>query len=377
MIESVHQGHMGTQKCISRARDVMFWPGMTQQITNFVLACPICNKYRRSNTKEPLTPHEIPQRPWQNIAVDLFSFDGNDYLVTTDYYSRFFEVDTLPNTQSITIIRKLKVHFARYGICEKLVSDNGPQLSLALFADFANEWGFSHQTSSPLHPASNGLAEKTVSIVKRLFQKAKESKKDPYIAILGYRNTPLDCGYSPCQLLMGRRTRSILPITNKQLEPKTINPEEVRDKIQKAKKKQKGYYDRQTKPLPPLLINEYVRVQMGKIWKPAKVIEKHDDHSYSVQTQDGAIYRRNRRVLNKTKERFPDITEFAPNILAGTSKFSTEINNPCGTSTENADHSNVPSLPRLHSQTPYVTRSGREIKPNRQYANENWITDSK
>ena len=29
MIESIHTGHMGTQKCIQRAKDVMFWPGMT------------------------------------------------------------------------------------------------------------------------------------------------------------------------------------------------------------------------------------------------------------------------------------------------------------------------------------------------------------
>ena len=36
MIESIHTGHMGTQKCIQRAKDVMFWPGMTKEITDFV-----------------------------------------------------------------------------------------------------------------------------------------------------------------------------------------------------------------------------------------------------------------------------------------------------------------------------------------------------
>ena len=37
--------------------------------------------------------HPVPSRPWQVLAVDLFELQGQDYLVTTDYYSNFFEVD--------------------------------------------------------------------------------------------------------------------------------------------------------------------------------------------------------------------------------------------------------------------------------------------
>jgi hypothetical protein len=63
------------------------------------------------------------------------------------------------------------------------------------------------------------MAEKAVSIAKRLLTKAKESGHNPYIALLEYRNTPIDCGFTPAQLLMGRRTKSILPITSKLLHP--------------------------------------------------------------------------------------------------------------------------------------------------------------
>ena len=315
MIESIHTGHMGTQKCIQRAKDVMFWPGMTKEITGFVLSCSICLSNRNANAKEPLTAFEIPTRPWQNIASDLFCFEGKDYLVTVCYYSRYFEVDALPDTKSSTVVRKLKAHFARHGICDKLTSDNGPQYTSQIFQDFAKQWDFEHSTSSPLHSNSNGLAEKTVSVVKHLFLKAKQSGKDPYISILEYRNTPLDCGYSPNQLLMGRRTKSILPTTDKQLQPIQIDPEKVRNSMAQAKGKQKQYYDRTAKPLPPLNLNEYVRVQFGKTWKPAKVIKINDEHSYTVQTKDGGIYRRNRRLLIKTPEKFPEIADFTPDVL--------------------------------------------------------------
>ncbi|XP_053403234.1 uncharacterized protein K02A2.6-like [Mercenaria mercenaria] len=228
LIEAVHQGHFGVEKTTLRARELMFWPGMAKQISDYVSQCSVCQKHRYSNAKEPLEQHEIPDRPWQNIAADLFTLDDKDYLITTDYYSRFFEIDLLTNKQSLTVIRKLKVHMARYGICQKLVTDNGPEWSSKLFADFANDWGFTHVTSSPLHPISNGLIEKTVSIAKRLLRKAKESNRDPYLAILEYRNTPLECGFSPNQLLMGRRTKSILPITNAQLQPRTIEPKLIK-----------------------------------------------------------------------------------------------------------------------------------------------------
>ena len=77
---------------------------------------------RHIQTKEPLIPHEIPERAWAKLACDLFEFDKKSYLVTVDYYSNFFEVDRLDQLTS-----KLKPHFARYGLPDTLITDNGPQ----------------------------------------------------------------------------------------------------------------------------------------------------------------------------------------------------------------------------------------------------------
>ena len=80
--------------------------------------------------------HEVPSRPWEKIATDIFTLDGKDYLVTIDYYSNFWEVDRLPNTKASTTILKLKSHFARYGIPDQVISDNGPQFTADEFAEF-------------------------------------------------------------------------------------------------------------------------------------------------------------------------------------------------------------------------------------------------
>ncbi|XP_060572193.1 uncharacterized protein LOC132730323 [Ruditapes philippinarum] len=109
---------------------------------------------------------------------------------------------------------------SRYGIVDICMSDNRPQFSSTEFAEFAKSWGFTHNTSSPYHSRSNGMAEKGVSIAKKTLTKAKESKQNPYVCILEYRNTPLECGYTPNQLLMGRRTKSVVPVSEKGFIPR-------------------------------------------------------------------------------------------------------------------------------------------------------------
>ena len=76
------------------------------------------------HNKNSLKSHVAPDRPWAKIATDLFSFKENDYLILVDYYSNFWGIDLLPNTESITGVRKLKAHLARYGIPGILMSDN-------------------------------------------------------------------------------------------------------------------------------------------------------------------------------------------------------------------------------------------------------------
>ena len=78
-----------------------------------------------------------------------------------------------------------------------------------------------NSTMSHRHPGFHN-ADRTMQTAKKLLKKAYEDKKDPYLAILELRNTPIPgVGLSPTQLLMGRRTRSIIPIEITLLTPMT------------------------------------------------------------------------------------------------------------------------------------------------------------
>ena len=54
MLKKVHASHQGTEACIRRAKDVLFWPGMNSEITNMVSQCAACNEYQSRQQKEPL-----------------------------------------------------------------------------------------------------------------------------------------------------------------------------------------------------------------------------------------------------------------------------------------------------------------------------------
>ena len=127
MKAGIHSSHLGTESCLRRARECMYCPGVSAEIKQYISACEICMEVdTTSQPNESLMSHEVTARPWERVGADIFTLHDKDYLVTIDYCSNFWEVYRLPDTKTSTAILKLKSHFARYGILDQVVSDNGP-----------------------------------------------------------------------------------------------------------------------------------------------------------------------------------------------------------------------------------------------------------
>ena len=132
---------------------------------------------------------------------------------------------------------------ARHGLLNTVFSDNGLPYYSHEFSKFAEEFDFEHVTSSPGFPQSNGRAENAVKTAKRL-------------------------------------------LTNR-------------------KQVQTKYYNVGSKELENLKIGDVVRIKPQRYnsrWIKARVERKADVRSYEVRTEDGAVFRRNRRHLRKTQE---------------------------------------------------------------------------
>jgi transposase InsO family protein len=296
MLEKIHAGHQGITKCRERAKQSVWWPGLSKTLEETVKTCILCAK-TSSQRAEPMIPSILPDRPWQKVGTDLFHHKKNTFVLVVDYYSRYIEIAKLQGiTTSTVIIERLKSIFARHGIPEVVVSDNGPQYSSSEFLHFSKVYGFTHLTSSPTYAQSNGEAERAVETIKELLEKAK----DPYIALLSYRTTPLQNGYSPSQLSMGRHLRNNLPMLPRNLQPSWPNQEAVQKKEETYRGKMKVNYDRRhgVRPLQHLHKDDQVIID-GKTEGTVKG-PTNEPRSYIVETPNGEM-RRNRRQLVKVE----------------------------------------------------------------------------
>jgi hypothetical protein len=85
--------------------------------------CEVYAEQLKQRSEPPILV-ELPDGSWQKIAKDLFTLQGDNYLLMVDYFSKFPEVIKVKLTTSSG---------ARQRIPETLISDNGPQYVSAEF----------------------------------------------------------------------------------------------------------------------------------------------------------------------------------------------------------------------------------------------------
>ncbi|XP_055623051.1 uncharacterized protein K02A2.6-like [Toxorhynchites rutilus septentrionalis] len=297
-IEKLYTAHLGVDYTIRAARESMYWPGMAEQITNFVRNCEVCMTFSASQARAPMSTHQIPDFPFQRVNIDLGEVkkDGKKFhmMVMADSFSDFIEVDFLKDTKTPTIIQICKRHFARHGVPEIIVTDNGPQFNNEEWCDFGKVWGFEHVTSAPYHAQGNGKSESAIKSMKQLYRKCSKSGTDFWKALSQHRNTPNAIGSSPNQRLFSRDTRNEIPrITNKLQPPKSAA---VKQRITEKRQVTKASYDKRSKELPKLRVGDDVFVQRRpdiiSDWEKATLVRQLPDRSCEVKTQDGGIFRR-------------------------------------------------------------------------------------
>ena len=286
MLDKLHKSHLEITKCRALAQTSIWWPNITSQIEEMVKKCSICAKLRPP-TREPLLASSFPDQPWSRVAMDLFELKGKTFLLVVDYHSRWPEIRILDHLTSSAVITRLKSIFATHGIPDIVISYNGPQFASTEFQKFTKEYGFTNTTSSPRYPQSNGEAERSMQTVKNLLKKAT----DPYISLLLYRATPLQNGFSPSQLLMGRKLKTKLPSVPHKSPPQTpkITPLLLKKEELYREKQQQHYNSRHAaRPLPKLQPGDSVHIR--DLDRPGTITAQHTNpRSFMLNTEQGQV----------------------------------------------------------------------------------------
>ena len=298
-LEKVHAGHQGINSCLQRAREYIFWNGYTNDIKETVEKCGLCQENASSTGIQYRYVSDIPPHPWHTLGSDLFYFRRQDFLVLVDYFSKFPVVRKLPNSTTEAVKKELHAIFLEFGIPFVFRSDNGPCYASEDFKAFLQECRVVHYTSSPHYPQSNGLAEATVKLSKRLIEKAVLQGKPWNALLLQHRITPLSSDIpSPAEILFGRKLRTELSILPSQL----LNPRIMQQRECIAKKEGRMFKENAQNASNELPLeigqNVYHQDPHTKKWHPG-VIENtcKEPHSFLVRSSNGAVYRRNRNFL--------------------------------------------------------------------------------
>ena len=197
------------------------------------------------------------------------------------------------------------------------MTDNGPQFDSSEFKQFPKNWGFQHITSSPCYPESNDGIERAVQTAKLSMKKTKDSGEDCYLSLLNQHNTPRDDVLgSSAQRLMSRRTKTKLPITDEQLQPKPIKTTVVRERIQQYRDQQAKHYNRTAKRLHPLERRDVIRVESKNGFKKRWIVIRKVEYSRSDIVESGyRECRRTRRQSIKVEEQLQLHQVFQGSIL--------------------------------------------------------------
>nr|XP_040570869.1 uncharacterized protein K02A2.6-like [Lepeophtheirus salmonis] len=220
-LQELHINHAAMVKMKALARSRLWWPGLDQDIENFISACRTCQE-SASDPPSQFVPF-APSSEWERVHVDYAKVQGKDVLVMIDAGSKWIEAAQMNNVSTLPTLKQLLLWFTRFGFPPTLHSDNGPQFPNDKFRIKLSEWGVKLTLSPPYHPQWNGLAERAVRIIKSLVKKNPGLSLDELL--FSYRSTTLVCGKTPSELLFSRKIQTRLDTMLPQESPcvKDIN----------------------------------------------------------------------------------------------------------------------------------------------------------
>lgn len=202
----------------SKARSHFWWPKLDQDIEAIASKCHQFIQARPNPAKSSPSPWPRANYVYQRIHIDFCGPVANKmFLVVLDSLSKWVKLFSMHSITSTATIEKLRECFARFGLPETIVSDNGPLLTSQEFSTFCSKNGIEHLTTAAYKPQSNGAAENAVKTFKCSMQKALTDPNNKNISVetimirflFYYRSSVHSATLeTPYQLMFGREMKT-------------------------------------------------------------------------------------------------------------------------------------------------------------------------
>ena len=312
-LQNAHEGHPGITKMKDRLRSKVWWPNIDAQAEKFVKSCDACQKVGKFITQEECHRRELPDGPWQDLAIDFKDLPDGSYLcVVVDYFSRYIEVSVMKSITTKTTCVFLDEIFTRHGFPYSITSDQGTQFTSKEFAEYCAKNGIRHYTTITYWPQANGEVERQNRSLQKIIQitqlKKGDWRKELLQYLLMYRSTAHSVtGKSPAELLFNRKIRDKLPTLKEREELREVRD---RDALNKAKSVKPH-----TVELKDIRVGDEVMLKRpfkkqkadSKFEQDTGIVTAVDGPAVTVQTSEKAVVRHKNQLEHYTRREEPPV----------------------------------------------------------------------
>mgnify|MGYP006181350467 FL=1 len=252
LMYELHDAALGAHRGGQRLEDTLvrsyYWPGLREDVREYVRSCQLCQIGKPSNVAQRATPHTLPDplHPWDSIVMDFVgpfrkSPTGNDQiLVFLDRLTR--RCHLVPCSTRITArdcaLLYLQNVFRYHGLSRQFISDRDKLFTSDFWLEFFQALGTKVSLGTAYHSSSSHLVERLNRVIEealRHYVKSDGSDWEEYLCLIEFslNNSPQAThGYTPFFLDTGRH-----PLTPTDLltSPLLSDQAVARDTIQGVK----------------------------------------------------------------------------------------------------------------------------------------------
>src|SRR3954451_532825 len=220
-LEAAHDlsisGHMGQRNTFYRLQDSVWWPGIQDDVIQYVRSYDTCQKRAKDKEIPELSSAHIQLEPFSYIGIDVMGLlpvitTNKRYIIlTVDFFIKYTEGVAVEEADTQTVVKFLHSDIiCHHGVPKEITSDRGTEFLNKLVEELERTYHIKHIKTTSYHPQGNGQTERTNQTVKNILSKiCKEHKTwDFYLdsalhAVRTIRQASTD--YSPFELVYGRK----------------------------------------------------------------------------------------------------------------------------------------------------------------------------